>query len=245
MATNPFVIKSHDPDRTRLLWIGSVVALLVAGFFVYRIGQAKGGFDARKSKSEVRQLLAQNEHLSTANKKLKHEMAMLETGQTIDEASYENLKKTVKTLENDLSVQSKELRFYRQIMSPENKVEGLHTLNVQVTKIQDSEEYQLDMVVYQYHKIIRELKGEVIMTISGEQNGVPQNYAFQNLLSENSGQSPSFNFRYFQSYELRFVIPEGYVPSALKIQVVPATRGYKPIEETHQWSDLLMAKTAK
>ena len=88
MASNPLIIQARDPDRTRLLWIGSVIALIIAAYFIYRIGQSKGGFDARKSKSEVRQLLAQNGHLTEANKKLKHEMAMLETGQTIDESSY-------------------------------------------------------------------------------------------------------------------------------------------------------------
>jgi len=166
-------------------------------------------------------------------------MAMLETGQTIDTTSYLNLQNTVKSLENTVSEQNKELRFYRQIMSPENKVEGLHILNPQVTKLNNVEEYQLDMVAYQYHKIIRDLKGQILITIQGEQNGIPQNYAFQNLLTENNSETVMFNFRYFQSYGLRFVIPEGYEPTALKIQVIPATRGYKPIEETYQWQDLL------
>lgn len=245
MASNPLIIQARDPDRTRLLWIGSVIALIVAGYFVYRLGQSKGGFDARKSKSEARQLHAQNDHLSESNKNLKHELAMLATGQTIDETSYKNLQVTVKTLEKTVAEQSKELRFYRQIMSPEKKVEGLHTLNPQVVKIENSEEYQLDIVIYQYHKIIRDLKGKLVITIQGEQNGVPQSYAFQNLLTENSGVSPRFNFRYFQSYGLRFVVPEGYVPSALKIQLVPETRGYKPIEEVHSWTDLMQNTLAK
>lgn len=239
MQSKPLVIKSHDPDRNRLLWIGSGIALLVAAYFVYRLGQAKGGFDARKSKSEIRQLVAQNEHLKDTNQSLKHEMAMLETGQTIDTTSFKDLQNTVKGLENRVSDQNKELRFYRQIMSPENKVEGLHILSPQITKLNNVEEYQLDMVAYQYHKIIRDLKGRIVITIQGQQNGVPQDYAFQNLMIENNGESPTFNFRYFQSYGLRFVVPEGYVPTALKIQVIPATRGYKPIEETYQWSELL------
>lgn len=239
MAASDLVIKSHDPDKTRLLWGVSVIALIIAGYFVYRFGQAKGGFDARESSSQVRQLQAQNKHLSDTNQKLKHEMAMLETGQTIDTTSYQQLQETVKTLENTLSAQNKELRFYRQVMSPEEKVEGLHVLNPRVSKLENSQEYQLDMVIYQYHKIIRDLKGKVVLTIQGEQNGVPQEYALQNLFSDNNGQSPEFSFRYFQSYGLRFVVPEGYVPNALNVQIIPATRGYKPVSKTLEWSELL------
>ncbi len=242
MSASDLVIKSHNPNRYRLIWIGSAAALLVSGYFMYRLGQSKGGFDARKTKSEIRQLVAQNEHLTESNQKVKHQMAMLETGQTIDESSYQQLKVTVKSLETKLADQNKELRFYRQIMSPKTKVEGLHILNPEVTKIENSDEFQLDMVVYQYHKIIRDLKGKLVLTLVGEQNGVIQEYALQNLLVDNSGESPKFNFRYFQSYGLRFVIPEGYVPSAVKIQVVPATRGYKPIEETLKWVDLLQTE---
>ena len=241
MANNPLVIKSHDPDRTRLLWIVSAVAFIIAAYFVYRLGQAKGGFDARKSRSEVRRLIAQNEHLTEANQKLKHNMAMLVTGQTIDETSFAEMQENVQDLEKTLSEQNTELRFYRQIMSPDKKVEGLHILNPQIIKIADTKEFQLDMVVYQYHKIIRDLKGKVLLTIQGEQNGVPQSYPLQNLFTDNSGKPPDFSFRYFQSYGLRFVVPEGYVPSALKIQVIPATRGYKPIEETLTWSELTTA----
>ncbi len=239
MSVKDLVIKSHNPNRNRLIWLGSACALLVSGYFMYRLGQSKGGFDARKTSSEIRSLNAQNEHLSKSNQKLKHQMAMLETGQTIDSSSYAELKVTVKSLETKLADQNKELRFYRQIMSPKTKVEGLHVLNPEVTKLENSEEFQLDMVVYQYHKIIRDLKGKIVLTLVGEQNDVPQEYAMQNLFVTNSGESPEFNFRYFQSYGLRFVIPEGYVPSALKIQVVPATSGYKSIVETHQWADLL------
>lgn len=242
MSASDLVIKSHNPNRYRLIWFGSAAALLVSGYFMYRLGQSKGGFDARKTKSEIRQLVAQNEHLTESNQKVKHQMAMLETGQTIDESSYQQLKVTVKSLETKLADQNKELRFYRQIMSPKTKVEGLHILNPEVTKIENSEEFQLDMVVYQYHKIIRDLKGKLVLTLVGEQNGVIQEYALQNLLVDNSGESPKFNFRYFQSYGLRFVIPEGYVPSAVKIQVVPATSGYKPIEETLKWADLLQTE---
>ena len=82
------------------------------------------------------------------------------------------------------------------------------------------------------------------LTIQGTQNGIAQSYALQNLLSDNSGKSPDFNFRYFQSFGLRFVIPEGYVPSALKIQVIPSTRGYKSIEKTLTWSELLNSEAS-
>ena len=239
MSATDLVIKSHNPNRNRLIWLGSAAALIVSGYFMYRLGQSKGGFDARKTGSEIRQLNAQNEYLTESNQKLKHQMAMLETGQTIDESSYKQLKITVKSLETKLADQSKELRFYRQIMSPKTKVEGLHVLNPEVIKIENTDEYQLDMVVYQYFKIIRDLRGKLVLTLIGEQNGVSQEYALQNLLVDNSGESPKFNFRYFQSYGLRFVIPEGYSPSAIKIQVVPATSGYKPKEVMFQWTDLL------
>jgi len=242
MSASDLVITSHNPNKNRLIWVGSAAALIISGYFMNRLGQSKGGFDARKTGSEIRQLVAQNEYLTDSNQELKQNMAAIETGQTIDESRYKQLKITVKSLETKLADQNKELRFYRQIMSPKTKVEGLHVLNPEVTKIENIQEFQLDMVVYQYHKIIRDLKGKVILTLVGEQNGVPQDYPLQNLLVENSGEPPNFNFRYFQSYGLRFVIPEGYVPSAVKIQVIPATRGYKSIEETHDWVSLLQTE---
>ena len=163
----------------------------------------------------------------------------METAQTIDASSYASLKKTVKELENNLATQGKELRFYRQIIAPEEKVEGLHLLEPSLLKLANSEGFQLDMVVYQFHRIIREVYGDVNLSVEGAQNGVPQTYSLHNLFTENSGEPAKFKFRYFQSFELRFVLPEGFTPNALNIEIKSPIKGYKTVTERIEWSDLL------
>jgi len=108
-----------------------------------------------------------------------------------------------------------------------------------VHKLADSEEYQLDMVVYQFNRNIREVKGGIELSITGEQNGEAQSYTLENLFVEANGVKPSFKFRYFQSYELRFVVPEGYDPKTLNIEVKPSISGYKPISKQIEWAVLI------
>jgi len=71
------VIKNHDPKRNRMIWLGVIAASLVAGIFIYLLGQAKGGYDARESKSEIKRLNAENESLDRSNQKLREQMAVL------------------------------------------------------------------------------------------------------------------------------------------------------------------------
>ena len=239
VSASDLVIKSNDPKRDRVVWTGVIAAFVVFAACAYFLGQAMGGYSARESRSEIKRLGDENDSLTRSTERLRQQLADVETAQTIDASSYASLKKTVKELENNLATQGKELRFYRQIIAPEEKVEGLHLLEPSLLKLANSEGFQLDMVVYQFHRIIREVYGDVNLSVEGAQNGVPQTYSLHNLFTENSGEPAKFKFRYFQSFELRFVLPEGFTPNALNIEIKSPIKGYKTVTERIEWSDLL------
>lgn len=243
VSASDLVIRDNDPRRDQRIWAAVIAAGLVVAAVAFFLGQMTGGYFARESASEIKRLGDENASLTRSNEKLRQQMADVETAQTIDASSYSELQAAVKEQENKLAQQGKELRFYRQIIAPEKKVEGLHLLDPKVTELANSEGFQLDMVVYQFHRIIKEIYGDVTLSVEGEQNGNPQTYALNNLLIDKSGEPTKFKFRYFQSYELRFVLPEGFKPLALNIEVKSPIPGYKPVTEKIDWATLLQAKS--
>lgn len=242
VSASDLVIKSNDPKRERMLWTGVIIAFLVAAFFMFMLGQYTGGYSALQSSSQIKQLGDENASLKRSNDRLRQQLADVETAQTIDASSYESMQKTVTELESKLATQGKELRFYRQVIAPEEKVEGFHLLDPKVVKIPDSESFQLDMVVYQFNRVIKEVRGTVKLSITGEQNGTSQVYSLNNLLTNKDEQSTDFKFRYFQSFELRFVLPEGFEPNEFTIEVDSPIPGYKTITESYPWKDLVAAE---
>ncbi len=82
-------------------------------------------------------------------------------------------------------------------------------------------------------KNTRLARGRVEITISGLRDGAPYKVALHKKLA---AKRLSFRFKYFQSLEADFELPERFVPTNVELKVVPTVRGLHRITETYAWA---------
>ena len=48
-----------------------------------------------------------------------------------------------------------------------------------------------------------------------------------------------FRFKYFQELQGEIVLPEGFVPLRITLNIDPVDKSQKPIEQTFSWSEVI------
>ena len=82
----------------------------------------------------------------------------------------------------------------------------------------------------------RKVSGEVSLSIDGEQDGIAATYAYPDLLPDEADTNWPFSFRYFQDFDRDIVLPDGFTPERIRIEVRSSTRSIDSIEKSFAWT---------
>ena len=64
----------------------------------------------------------------------------------------------------------------------------------------------------------------LIFDVEGEQGGAAASYEYSQLLRDDGNENWPFSFRYFQDFDREIVLPDGFTPERITIQVRSKTR---------------------
>ena len=78
--------------------------------------------------------------------------------------------------------------------------------------------------------------GDVNLSVEGEQEGATVTYEYAQLLPEDTDKNWPFSFRYFQDFDREIVLPDGFTPERITIEVRSRTRSISSIEESYSWT---------
>jgi hypothetical protein len=119
---------------------------------------------------------------------------------------------------------SRELAFYRSVMSPGDSAEGIAIYDLELTPGQEQDQYRLKLILTQQQKRRQQVKGKSEIVLLGLKDGK----ATELSLSRLNGQALNFEFRYFQILETHFQLPAGFSLLQIKARVtVPRSRWNK------------------
>jgi HSP20 family molecular chaperone IbpA len=82
----------------------------------------------------------------------------------------------------------------------------------------------------------RKVSGDVSLSIVGDQNGVETTYVFAQLAPEEADKAWAYSFRYFQDFDRQLVLPDGFTPERITVEVRSRTRSISSIEESFAWA---------
>ena len=212
-----------------------VVAVLVGGYLLFEFGRLQADYnivDAINDKAEQRAVIADLEDQIAV---LKQEVALLETHREVDRKAYEVVEADFAELERKIQEQSEAIAFYRGIVSPKDGGRGLKVQDLKVTRGKDERHFNLRLVLVQAMQHDRSVNGEVDFSLDGEQNGVATTYALEQLLPDDADSSWPFAFRYFQDFDRELVLPDGFTPERINIEVVSRTKSIASIKQSFDW----------
>jgi cell division protein FtsB len=222
--------------RTLLVRGFFVLLALVVAYLVFEYGRISAGYDTVDAANQRAALVDEIEQRDARIAELEQEVAMLETHREIDREAYKQVEGGLLALQAKIVEQQDAIAFYRGIVSPADGKPGLRVQDFRLTRGAEEREFNLRLVLVQAMKHDRKVSGDVAMTIEGSEGGEAASYALTDLLPPDADRAWPFSFRYFQDFDRRIVLPDGFTPERVRVEVRSRTRSISSIEESFAWA---------
>ncbi|MDY6948984.1 MAG: DUF6776 family protein [Pseudomonadota bacterium] len=232
--TGAFVVRQLPSWRRRALLIAAVLGSVVAMYLMYEWGRFEGGYSKFAEIQRRRELSAHIEALKDENERLRAEVASAELARNVDNKAYADVEKNLADLQAQVLKHREQLTFYRGIVSPEDGIGGLRIQRFQVLPGAAEHHYRLRLVLVQSMRQETVVSGSVVVQLEGVRDNRPVQLALSETgqTTRADGQLP-FQFRYFQNLEQDIVLPDGFEPRAVNVEVRSAR--LVPVRESYPW----------
>jgi cell division protein FtsB len=229
-------LQTHGAGRTLLVRGLFVVLAVVIGYLVFEYGRISAGYDVLDAAAQRGELEAHIGMLNGQIAELEQQVALLETHREIDREAYKEVEASLLELQEKIQEQQDAIAFYRGIVSPADGRPGLRVQDFRLTRGAEEREFNLRLVLVQAMKHDRKVSGNVALTIEGSEGGEAKSYALADLLPEDADRSWPFSFRYFQDFDRQIILPDGFTPERVRVEVRSRTKSISSIEENFAWA---------
>ncbi len=228
----------NRPSPARVWGFRAVIAgiALTAIYLSFELGRIQAGHNIVDVAAERQAFNDEISGLENTIRELKEEVARLETLKEIDAQAYRDVESSLTDLQAKIQEQRDAIEFYRGIVSPEDGGRGLRVQEMTLTSGRDERVFNLRLVLVQAMRHDRRVSGDVVLRISGEDDDGVKTYSYTELKTETADSAWPFSFRYFQDFERELVLPDGFTPLSVNIEVRSRTRSIDSIEETYAWA---------
>lgn len=213
-----------------------VALIVVVGYLVFEFGRIQANFNIVDATAEREAYEDRIEGLQAEIVGLKEQVVLLETHREIDKTAYKDVETSLMTLQEKIQEQSDAIAFYRGIVSPADGASGLRVQDLKLTRGLVERAYNIRLVLVQSLKHDRKVSGNVKLTVVGDQGGAQVAIEFAQLLPAGASNSWPFSFRYFQDFDREIILPDGFTPERINIEVRSKTRSIESIEESYVWA---------
>lgn len=214
---------------------GVLLAVLLGTYLVFELGRMQAGYSIADAVSERRAGRALVADLEGQVVALTEQIALHETHREIDRHAYQEVEASLSELERKIQEQRDAIEFYRGIMSPSDGGRGLRVQDLRLSKGSDPQEYNVRLVLVQVMQHDRSVKGEVGFSLEGAQDGSAVTYSLEELVPGDQDSSWPFSFRYFQAFDRSLILPDGFTPERIHLEVRSRTKSVSSVEQSFAW----------
>ena len=201
-----------------LVFIACAVASYFAGFYQINRQQA-----AQTHQQETQQQKATNE--------LSQELAQLRTSVDIDRQTIEDLRQLVMTQKAQMSASERDLRVYKDLLSPNAKTNplGLSFGVFTVSPLKEVGHFNYSLMVQKLSTKDADFSGFLEFRIIGQQGGKSLQLSLYQVSSQVTVPSIPLSFKYFQTLEGDLTLPIGFVPQTVELVVKSKDKKSSPL----------------
>lgn len=236
-------VRPADPGRIRrqvLAWL-LVLAAIPLAFYAGRYWQAysvaQQGRESSAESARVAELEGQLE-------RLRQRLAVLSSGEKVSQQANEQSRLTIKLLEEQIYKQQQDLAFYKGVLAPASRRDGLRVRTFEVQATDRPGVFRYKILLSRVGKGDAPLAGHLQATLVGQQGDEEQTLELapltQGLADALAEQTIPFAFKHFQAIPEagRFAelqLPEGFVPREIRVRA--DVEGEKPVLRTFKWNN--------
>lgn len=214
-------------QKSKLWYITIFLGCVVTLVSIYSLGR----YLAVEDLFQTKQLLSETEEIlnntQNAYGDITESLVLEKQSTLVESLSNQDLIENIKSLELELKSMQEELRFYRNIMAPEKGANGLNVDQLAITKVDSEGRFHFRLTIIQAQKQAQFLKGNVEITLFGEDNNNPINqlsYRFTELGTFKKSDF-KFQFKYFQNIQGFIQLPDNFMPQ--RLVVMAKTKGLR------------------
>jgi len=212
------------------------IVIAVGGYLVFEFGRIQADYSIVEAARERDVFEDRIDELEDEIVSLKEEVALLETHRNIDREAYNEVEASLISLQAKIQEQSDAIAFYRGIVSPADGAAGLRVQDLKLSRGSTERAYKVRLILVQSLKHDRKVSGDVSLTIEGIQDGATASYEYAQLLPDAAEESWAFSFRYFQDFDREIILPDGFKPERINVEVRSKTRSVASIAESFSWT---------
>jgi hypothetical protein len=234
LRTGQLVIRRHAPWRKGLLGGGGLILGLMVLYGMYEWGRYSAGHDQLAAIMERRELQSRVESLELENDALHGQITAVDTTRDVDRQSYADVERNLGELQAQVLRQSEELTFYRGIIAPADGIGGLRIQRLEILPGGGDRHFRVRVVLVQAMRQDALIAGSVGIDIEGAQDASPTSLSLPEIggSAADGGRLP-FSFKYFQNIEQDVMLPEGFEPLAINVDVRSGRQ--PPVRQAFPW----------
>jgi TolA-binding protein len=187
---------------------------------------------------DLRQLLEMQERqiseLQEERSQLRQKVAELERRNQIDEEAVSRAREELKSFQTERLKLEEEVAFLRGIMSTGSGKQGLRIHDLRLDRLNSENLFRFRFTVSNVQKNSGVTQGKIWVTLEGNQDGKVSSLPLEAVTAEKVG-SLKMRFRYFQKVDGQIQLPPGFKPSAVSVEVRPASSRQKAVKQRFDW----------
>ena len=199
----------------------------------FEYGRYRAGFDHIDAAREQARLVAELRDAQARNVALGDRVALLARSSEIDETARAQVKGSITELQDEILELREELAFYRGIVAPDDRG-GLRVQSLKVTRGGQDRLWHYRLVLIQSIKQEQRANGTVELAVLGMRDGVPARLPLSEVAAIPTP-SLQFSFRYFQDFEGDLLLPTGFAPGRIEVEVQMHSGG-APVRQSFEWA---------
>jgi hypothetical protein len=227
-----FVIVPHRPrSRWRWLlaaaiWLGSVA---LAAWLAHRWSVPL----LAESMDRLDELGDENLALQVKLEEALQQNAVLGRAEQVSRDALGQLQASLAEREEEIAALRADVGFYERLVGGSARRQGLTVHSVRF-RPEEGGEWRYAVTLTQNLERSGLTRGELRLSIEGQRDGALATLDWPTLHQQDSTPGQAFEFRYFQQVEGSVMLPAGFVPQRVRVEV---DRGGSKIDHTVPWED--------
>ncbi len=233
----------HRPLKNAFIILALFVFVGAALVATYFYAQDKASSE-RLSIQEAQELRAQLETLNHELSESKRELAKYQLNAQVDHQAGEELRKRVMVLRDEKAALERDVQVYRILTSKKStNPKGISFGIFSVSALAENKK-QFKLVVQKLAEGDDDFSGQLQVLVVGQQDGNEIKKSLHELVvsktdAESMAENIPLNFKFFQAIECEIVLPDGFVPARVELEV-KSSSGRNPVtvEADLEWPEI-------
>jgi hypothetical protein len=230
----------HRPIKTMIN--RAMILLLIIGIvFVVREYTI---FDERKtllSPEQANNLRAEMEGLRTANQAFQEQLTHYQVTSDVDHQATESVRKQVLQQQEKIGELERSVAVYRMMLARDYRnPRGINIGAFSVATGEQENLFHLKLAIQKLSEGEGDFEGELRWLIVGREAGKEKKYSLHQLAAIKENESVlteiiPLSFKIFQNIEADVVLPQGFVPNRIELQVTSPKRDATRVDGQVEW----------